>query len=75
MLLTGSGRLAPAGMSPWAIQVRDGRISWIGSPGETRGDDESEDLGSALVTPGMPSTCRQTVITQPARVLRFSCML
>ena len=31
MLLTGSGRLAPAGISPWAIQVRDGRIAWVGS--------------------------------------------
>jgi imidazolonepropionase len=53
MLLTGSGRLAPAGLSPWAIQVRDGRIAWIGNPREAPDGDEPVDLGSALVTPGL----------------------
>ncbi len=53
MLLTGTGRLAPAGPSPWAIAVRDGRIAWVGSPGEAPDDAERIDLGSALVTPGL----------------------
>jgi imidazolonepropionase len=52
-LLTGSGRLAPAGISPWAIQVRDGRIAWIGSPADAPPSDDRLDLGSALVTPGL----------------------
>jgi imidazolonepropionase len=52
MLLTGSGRLAPAGISPWAIRVTDGRIAWIGSPSEAP-PDERIDLGAALVTPGL----------------------
>ena len=53
MLLTGSGRLAPAGLSPWAIQVRDGRVSWVGDPGAAPDDDDRIDLGAALVTPGL----------------------
>ena len=53
MLLTGTGRLAPAGVSPWALQVRDGRIAWVGPPSGAPGDDERVDLGSALVTPGL----------------------
>jgi len=53
MLLTGSGRLAPAGRSPWAIQVTDGRIAWIGDPGRAPADDDRHDLGTALVTPGL----------------------
>jgi imidazolonepropionase len=53
MLLTGSGRLAPAGLSPWAVRVADGRIAWIGPPEEAPQDDERVDLGSALVTPGL----------------------
>jgi imidazolonepropionase len=52
MLLTGSGRLAPAGLSPWAIRVEDGRIAWIGSPADVAGE-ERVDLGDALVTPGL----------------------
>ena len=52
MLLTGSGRLAPAGLSPWALLVRDGRIAWIGSPADAPSG-ERVDLGSALVTPGL----------------------
>ena len=52
MLLTGSGRLAPAGLSPWALLVRDGRIAWIGSPSDAP-EDERIDLGTALVTPGL----------------------
>ena len=53
MVLTGSGRLAPGGPSPWAIHVRDGRIAWIGSPAEAPSTDDRVDLGSALVTPGL----------------------
>ena len=52
-LLTGRGRLAPAGMSPWAIQVRDGRIAWIGSPSDAPPTEARVDLGSALVTAGL----------------------
>ncbi|MGH2417125.1 MAG: imidazolonepropionase [Candidatus Limnocylindria bacterium] len=52
MLLTGSGRLSPAGLSPWAIHVRDGRVAWIGDPRDAP-DDERIDLGPALVTPGL----------------------
>ena len=52
MLLTGSGRLAPVGLSPWALLVRDGRIAWIGSPSDAP-DGERIDLGAALVTPGL----------------------
>ena len=53
MLLTGTGRLAPAGLSPWAIQVRDGRIAWLGRPDDAPDDAERIDLGAALVTPGL----------------------
>ena len=53
MLLTGTGRLAPAGRSPWAIQVTDGRIAWIGDPADAPADDDRHDLGAALVTPGL----------------------
>ncbi len=53
MLLSGSGRLAPGGRSPWAIQVRDGRIAWLGDPADAPPDDERHDLGEALVTPGL----------------------
>ena len=53
MLLTGSGRLAPAGISPWAIQVRDGRIAWVGTAADAPSDGERTDLGEALVTAGL----------------------
>ncbi len=52
MILTGSGRLAPAGPSPWAILVRDGRIAWIGPPADAPAG-ERLDLGAALMTPGL----------------------
>lgn len=52
MLLTGSGRLAPAGLSPWAVVMRDGLIAWVGDPRDAP-DDDRIDLGSALVTPGL----------------------
>ena len=52
MLLTGTGRLAPGGRSPWAIRVTDGRIAWIGDP-SAADDDDRLDLGTALVTPGL----------------------
>lgn len=53
MLLTGTGRLAPGGRSPWAIHVVDGRIAWIGSPEEAPADQERVDVAGALVTPGL----------------------
>ncbi|HEX7068143.1 MAG TPA: imidazolonepropionase [Candidatus Limnocylindria bacterium] len=53
MLLTGSGRLAPAGLSPWALLVRDGRIAWVGAPADAPADGELVDVGPALVTPGL----------------------
>lgn len=52
MLLTGTGRLAPDGPSPWALLVRDGRIAWVGSPSEAPAGEKIQ-LGSALVTPGL----------------------
>jgi imidazolonepropionase len=52
MLLTGTGRLAPIGLSPWAVRIEDGRISWLGSPSEADDDDRLE-VGAALVTPGL----------------------
>jgi imidazolonepropionase len=54
MLLSGSGRLAPLGLSPWAVLITDGRITWVGSPADApRSAAEHVDLGSALVTPGL----------------------
>jgi imidazolonepropionase len=53
MLLTGAGRLAPAGISPWAIQVLDGRIAWVGPASGAPDDGERIDIGTALVTPGL----------------------
>ena len=52
MLLTGSGRLAPAGFSPWAVRIEDGRIAWIGDPSDAP-DEDRVDVGGALVTPGL----------------------
>jgi len=52
MLLTGTGRLAPIGLSPWALRIEGGRITWIGAPHEAD-DAERFDLGDALVTPGL----------------------
>jgi len=52
MLLTGTGRLSPGGLSPWALLVRDGRIAWVGSPADAPSGD-AVDLGAALVTPGL----------------------
>jgi imidazolonepropionase len=53
VLLHGSGRLAPTGQTPWAILVRDGRIAWIGAPGDAPLDEDRVDVGDALVTPGL----------------------
>ncbi len=52
MLLTGSGRLAPAGLSPWALRIEEGRIGWVGDPSEAP-DEPRLDVGPALVTPGL----------------------
>ncbi len=56
-LFTGSGRLLLPepydGALPWAILVRDGRIEVVGSRAELSGVNDTVDLGSALVTPGL----------------------
>src|ERR671916_3317680 len=52
MLLTGSGRLAPLGRSPWARRIEAGRIAWVGDPADAP-DAERVDVGAALVTPGL----------------------
>src|ERR671916_2867669 len=52
MLLTGSGRLAPLGRSPWARRIEAGRIAWVGDPDDAP-DAERVDVGAALVTPGL----------------------
>ena len=52
MLLTGTGRLAPIGLSPWALRIEGDRIAWVGSP-DGADDAERVDLGPALVTPGL----------------------
>jgi imidazolonepropionase len=64
-LFTGSGRLCvaqphaaapPETISPWAILVRGGTIAWVGAPGSLPSEpdpDETLDLGSSLVTPGL----------------------
>jgi imidazolonepropionase len=52
MLLTGTGRLAPGGRSPWALRIEDGRIAWIGEP-DAAPDADRVDVGTALVTPGL----------------------
>jgi imidazolonepropionase len=62
MLLTGTGRLAPSGLSPWAILVTDGRIAWVGDPRDAP-DGERIDLGSALVTPGLVDSHTHPVFT------------
>ena len=43
----------PATLSPWAVVVRHGRVAWVGSPDAAPATDRWEDLGSALVTPGL----------------------
>jgi imidazolonepropionase len=53
MLLTGTGRLAPIGLSPWAVLVEAGRISWLGSPDDAPSGSDQVELGAALVTPGL----------------------
>jgi imidazolonepropionase len=52
MLLTGTGRLAPGGRSPWALRVEGGRITWLGEP-DAAPDAERVDVGTTLVTPGL----------------------
>ncbi|MDQ6682857.1 MAG: imidazolonepropionase [Chloroflexota bacterium] len=61
-LLIGSGRLLvaqpdgapqPGALSPWALLIRDGLIAWLGSPDDAPAVGEVDDLGSALVTPGL----------------------
>ncbi|MGH2463117.1 MAG: imidazolonepropionase [Candidatus Limnocylindria bacterium] len=62
LLLSGTGRLLvaqphaaepPHMLSPWAVLIRNGRIGWVGSPDEAPTADRWEDLGSALVSPGL----------------------
>jgi imidazolonepropionase len=56
-LITGSGRLLTPepyeGATPWAIAVREGRVSWIGERASAPKADDVVDLGPALVTPGL----------------------
>jgi len=62
LLLSGTGRLLvaqphaaepPGTLSPWAVLIKDGRIGWVGSPEQAPAADRWEDLGSALVSPGL----------------------
>ena len=54
MLVTGSGRIVPLGVSPWAVVVADGRIAWAGALADAPPTDgERVEVGSALVTPGL----------------------
>ena len=62
LLLTGTGRLLmaqphaaerPHVLSPWSVLVRDGRIGWVGDPNEAPDTERWEDLGTALVGPGL----------------------
>jgi len=62
LLLSGTGRLLaaqphaaepPGTLSPWALLIRDGRIGWVGSPDAAPAVERWEDLGSALVSPGL----------------------
>ncbi|MEX0709849.1 MAG: imidazolonepropionase [Chloroflexota bacterium] len=56
-LLTGRGRLLLPqpydGPTPWAIDVRGGRIAWIGPVADAPAADAVTDLADALVTPGL----------------------
>jgi imidazolonepropionase len=62
LLLTGTGRLVmaqphaaeqPHALSPWAVLVRDGRVAWVGDPEDAPDTEHWEDLGTALVSPGL----------------------
>jgi imidazolonepropionase len=62
LLLSGTGRLLmaqphaaepPATLSPWAVLIREGRIGWVGSPDEAPAAESWDDLGSALISPGL----------------------
>jgi imidazolonepropionase len=55
LLLTGTGRLLTGRgvISPWAMELRDGVIAWIGSSADAPRDGHLIDLGPALVTPGL----------------------
>lgn len=50
------GGAGPGVISPWALLVRDGQIAWVGDPDDLPTDakpDVVEELGTALVTPGL----------------------
>jgi imidazolonepropionase len=62
LLLSGTGRLVmaqphaaepPGTLSPWAVLIREDRIGWVGSPDEAPAAESWDDLGSALVSPGL----------------------
>jgi imidazolonepropionase len=57
VLLTGHGRLlTPTPYEdglPWAIHVRDGRVTWVGPHSDAPDAESMIDLGEALVTPGL----------------------
>jgi imidazolonepropionase len=62
LLLVGRGRLlmaqpsgagTPGPLTDWAIRAENGTIAWVGGRREAPPADELEDLGDALVTPGL----------------------
>lgn len=56
-LFTGSGRLLLPepydGALPWAIHAADGVITWVGPGADAPLADAAEEMGDALVTPGL----------------------
>jgi imidazolonepropionase len=40
-------------LSPWAVLIADGRIEWVGSPDDAPAAERWEDVGPALVSPGL----------------------
>ena len=54
LTITGTGRIVPLGVSPWAVVVAAGRIAWAGALADAPpADGERVDVGTALVTPGL----------------------
>src|SRR4029079_7377349 len=56
-LITGGGRLLMPhpydGPLPWAIQVQNGRVTWVGARADAPATEAVTDLAEALVTPGL----------------------
>ena len=54
LTITGSGRIVPLGVSPWAVVIAGDRIAWAGPLADApRVDGERIDLGNSLLTPGL----------------------